>query len=148
MLTGLKLSSLTYKCVNFTGHNITEKEVWTLWNWILKVLKWRNEIYQRIELKEKTEKSGVSFPVIMFTPQVIVIKMSKMTHFLYFRLIPPKSQSQYFDKIFICIWKILFSSLRKCYGLLNSELPLARYQPLKIQSFIIFFADSTFFWYG
>ena len=95
--------------------------------------------------QRKDRKKWVSFPVIMFTPQVIVIKMSKMTHFLYFRLIPPKSQSQYFDKIFICIWKILFSSLRKCYGLLNSELPLARYQPLKIQSFIIFLLTQHFF---
>ena len=33
------------------------------------------------------------------------------------------------------MWKILFSSFRKCYGLFGSELPLARYQPLKIQMF-------------
>ena len=49
------------------------------------------------------------------------------------------------EKIFTCIWKILNSSFRKCYGLLDSELPLARYQPLKIQSFIIFLLTQQFF---
>ena len=42
--------------------------------------------------------------------------------------------------------KCLFSSFRKCYRLLDSELPLASYQPLKIQ-FHYFFADSAVFWY-
>ena len=57
--------------------------------------------------------------VIMFTPGVIVVKMSKMVNFLYFLLMPTKNQI-------------------KCYGLLNSELPLARYQPRVSCSFIIF----------
>ena len=43
--------------------------------------------------------------------------------------------SHSFRKIFQRIWKILFSSFRKCYGLLVSELLLARCQPLKIQGF-------------
>ena len=30
------------------------------------------------------EKNGIIFLVIMFTPGVMVIKMSKMAHFLYF----------------------------------------------------------------
>ena len=29
MLTGLKLSSLAYKCINFTDQNIIQKEGWT-----------------------------------------------------------------------------------------------------------------------
>ena len=45
----------------------------------------------------------------------------------------------------MCIWKILYSFLWKCYGLLDSELPLTRYQPLKIQSFIIFLLTKQFF---
>ena len=49
------------------------------------------------------------------------------------------------EKIFSCIWKILFSSFRKCYGLLDSELPLGRYQPLKVQSFITFLLTRQFF---
>ena len=40
--------------------------------------------------------------------------------------------------IFKCIWKILFSSFRKWYRLLGSELPLPRCQTLKIQNFRIF----------
>ena len=32
--------------------------------------------------------------VIMFTPRVMVIKMSKMAHFFYFLLMPAKNQSQ------------------------------------------------------
>ena len=33
--------------------------------------------------------------VIMFTPGVMVVKMSKMAHFLYFLLVPVKNQSQF-----------------------------------------------------
>ena len=47
MLTDLKVSSLTCKCV-FTNQNLMQKG--DPWNWILKVLKYRNEVYQRIEL--------------------------------------------------------------------------------------------------
>ena len=49
------------------------------------------------------------------------------------------------EKIFACIWKILFSSFRKCYGLLDSELPSARYQPLKIESFIFLLTQQFFY---
>ena len=45
-----------------------------------------------------------------------------------------------------CIGKILFSSFRKCYGLLGSELPLARSQSLKIQGFGIFLLPSSSFY--
>ena len=38
-------------------------------------------------------------------------------------------------KIFKCVWKILFSSFRKCYGVFVSELPLARCQPFDIGNF-------------
>ena len=40
-------------------------------------------------------KNGVICIVIMFASQVMVIKMSKMAHFLYFLLIPAKNQSQF-----------------------------------------------------
>ena len=43
--------------------------------------------------------------------------------------------SRSLSKIFKCIWKVLFSSFRKYYGLLSSELPLGRCQNLKIQDF-------------
>ena len=40
------------------------------------------------------EKNGVTFLVIMFTPGIMLIKMSQMAHFLYFLLMTAKSQSQ------------------------------------------------------
>ena len=91
-------------------------------------------------------KNGAICLVIMFVPRVMVIKMSKMAHFLYFLLMLAKNQLQ-FGQTIMCIWKFLLSFLRKHYGLLDSELPLGRHQHLKVQCFIIFFADSTVLWY-
>ena len=91
------------------------------------------------------DKNGVICLVIMFTPWVMVIKISKTAHFIYFFWCQQKI-SHSLDKIFTYIWKILFISPRKCYLLLDSELPLAKYQPLKIQRFIVF-ADSAVFSY-
>ena len=56
MLIGLKVSSLVCKCVFYRReHNAKERR--TLRNWILKVLKYKNEIYQQqIELKEYMKK--------------------------------------------------------------------------------------------
>ena len=48
MLAGLKVPSLACK----RGFYRTEHEEETPWNRILKVLKCRNEIYQRTEFKE------------------------------------------------------------------------------------------------
>ena len=90
-------------------------------------------------------KKGVICLVIMFTPWVMIIKMLKMVHFFYFLLMLAKI-SHNLDKTFTGIWKILFSSLRKCHGLLDSELASAIYQPLKIE-FHYFFADSAVLWY-
>ena len=145
MSTGLKVSSLACKCVNFTDQNIIQrgKDHMELNSKCLEMQKWNipTDRVQRVDGKNR-----VICLVIMFPPWVMVIKMSKMAHFLYLLLMPAKV-SQRLDKIFTCIWKILFRSPRKCYGLLDSELPLARYQPLKRQSFIIFFADSVVFLY-
>ena len=52
-----------------------------------------------------------------------------------------------FGKIFKCIWKVLFSPFRKYYGLCSSELPLAKFQHLKIQDFSISMFNQQFFWY-
>ena len=41
-------------------------------------------------------------------------------------------------KVFKCIRKVLFSCFSNCYGLLGSELPLAKCQPLKIRDLGIF----------
>ena len=49
-------------------------------------IEFRNKIYQRIELKEQMRKI-----FFIFTPRVMVIKMLKMAHFLYFLLIIAKN---------------------------------------------------------
>ena len=64
------------------------------------------------------EKNGVICLIIMFTLGLIVIKMSRMTHLLYFLLVTAR--------------KISFSSVRKLCGLLGSDPQLERWQPLKI----------------
>ena len=48
------------------------------------------------------EKNGVIRLVIMFTPRVMVIKMSKIAHFLYFLLITAKCLSHCEQFIFKC----------------------------------------------
>ena len=45
------------------------------------------------------EKSGVIFLIIMFTPGVKVVKMSKMGHFLYFFLTTAKLQYKKLQKL-------------------------------------------------
>ena len=50
------------------------------------------------------EKNGIICLVIVFTPGVMVIKMSKMAHFLYFQQTTGKNQSQFGQNT--CIWKI------------------------------------------
>ena len=44
----------------------------------MRVLKCKNEIYERIELKRVEEKNGLICLVIMFNTGGMVIKMSKM----------------------------------------------------------------------
>ena len=65
-------------------------------------------------------------------PGGMVIKMPKMTHFLYF-LMTEKNQPQ-LGRIFQCISNIGFRSFRKHCRLLGSELPLTRFQPLRIHN--------------
>ena len=42
------------------------------------------------KIQRVDEKNGVICLVVMFTPRVMVIEMSKMAHFLYFLLITEK----------------------------------------------------------
>ena len=113
------------------------------WNCNFKFLKCKNEICQWIELKEYMRKMG-AIRLVMFTPRVMVIKMSQMTNFLYFWLRTTKI-SPSLGKILKRIWKLLFSSIRKCYGLLGSGLILAKCQQLKIQDFGILLLTEHFF---
>ena len=56
------------------------------------------------------EENGVICWVIMFTPRVIVIKMSKIAHFFCWW---QQKMSQKSSKIFKYNWKIFLSSFRK-----------------------------------
>ena len=138
MLTELKVSFLVRKCVFYRRGDPMELNFEGL-----EMQKWNipTNRAQRADEKKKKKKNRASWLVIMLTPGVMVIKMCKMAHFLCFLLMPAKI-SHSVDKIFTCIWKILNGSFRKCYRLLDSELPLARYQPW---SFVIFFAEICFF---
>ena len=66
-------------------------------NLILKFLKYKNEYICNIptEIVQRIyDKNGVICQSIMFTPRVMVVKIAKMAHFLYFLLTPRKNQSQ------------------------------------------------------
>ena len=45
-------------------------------------------------------KNGV-ICLVMFTPKVMVVKMSKIAHFLYFLLMPAKNQSQFGQNTYV-----------------------------------------------
>ena len=47
------------------------------------------------------KNNGVICLVIMFAPRVMVIKVSQMSHFLYFLLMPVKNQSQFGENIYV-----------------------------------------------
>ena len=89
----------------------------------LEMQKWniQTDRAQRVD-----EKNGIICAAIIFASGVMVIKMSKMAHFLQ------KISHHRLEKMFTYTWMILFISFRKCYGLLDSEPPLARYKDLKI----------------
>ena len=86
-------------------------------------MKCKNEIYQQIVIKEYMKKNGVICPFIMFPSKVMVIKFQKCLIFCIFYWYQQKI-SHSLEKIFRCISKIFFSSFRKCYGFLDSELRL------------------------
>ena len=138
MLAGVKVY-LWLLNVYFTDQNLMQK-VWLVNVYHdLQMQKWYIPMdrAQRVD-----ERNGVICLVVSYYWSNI--KMLKMAHFLYFLLMTAENQSQ-FGKIFQLIQNILFSSFRQCYGLLVSEPSLARYQPLKIQDFGIFYWLSSFF---
>ena len=90
-----------------------------------------------------TDRAQIVCLVIMFTPGVMVIKMSK---WLICILQMTEKVSHSLGKIFQHSWKILFSFFRKCYGFLVSKLPLARYQPVKIRGLFIFLLTRQVFY--
>ena len=81
----------------------------------------------------------------MFTSKIMVIRMSKMIHLMYFLLNTEKNRLS-LGKIIKCIWKVIFGPFTKYYGLLSSVLPLANCQHFKIWDFTQLF-DSVFFFF-
>ena len=85
--------------------------------------------------------------LVLFTPKVMVIRMSKMAHFMYFLLNTEKKNRPSLGKIFKCIWKVLLIPFTKYCGLWSSDLPLANCQHLKIQDFTSHLLSKHFFSY-
>ena len=134
MLTGLKVPSSASKYVFYRPeHNLKSGthgiEFWKPWN---AEMKHTNRQSQRLD-----EKNGVICRVIKFTPRFLVIKMSKKNHFFIICWLQ-QTDNHSFGKNIKFIWNILCRAFSKRNGLLCSELPLARFQPLKIQDFGIF----------
>ena len=102
--------------------------------------KWNKSTYraQRVD-----EKNNV-IHLVMFTFKVMIIRMSKIAHLMYFLLNAEKNIPS-LGKIFKCIGNVLFDPFTKYYGLWSSDLPLANCQHLKIQqfSFSFFFLDIS-----
>ena len=92
--------------------------------------KWNISTYRAQRVDEKNDV----IRLVMFTSKVMVIRMSKMAHLMYFLLNTEKNRPS-LGKIFKCIWKVLFGPFTKYYGLWSSVLPLANCQHLKIQDF-------------
>ena len=88
-LSGLKVPSLVRKCV-FYRPELTGK--WVPHETEIKFLKCKNILTGKAQRVD--EKKGV-IRLVMFTPRVMVIKISKMAHFLYFLLDTAKYQSQF-----------------------------------------------------
>ena len=85
MLIGLKVSSLVLKCVfcrrELTGKLVPPHETESLSFWNAKMYR-----------AERVDGKNDAIHLVMFSPKVMVIRIWKMTHFMYFH---PKNQSQF-----------------------------------------------------
>ena len=138
MLTGMKVSSLVRKCVFYrpelTGKSRPDGTG-------IKFLKFKTEMYQRIELKEYMRKM-VSFVQLCLLPESWSLKRQKWLDTFFW--IQQKFSSS-LGKIFNWICKVLYHSFRKCYGLCTSGQPLPKFQRLKLDHFGIPFLIQKFF---
>ena len=142
MLTGLKLSSLAWKYLFYKPEHKQRGHPMELNLEGLETKKW-NKPTDRAQRVDK--KNGVNF-LVMFTHGVTVIKISKCAIFCILCWWQQKN-SHTLDKVFRCIWKIFFSSFRKCYGLLCFELQLTRCKPLKYRMSGFFWRLSSFLYF-
>ena len=82
ILTGLKVWSLACKCVFYRAEHAKRRGI--PWNWILKDLKCRNEIYQWIELKQKMKKIWSFVYLSCLLPKLWSLKSQKWLIFCIF----------------------------------------------------------------
>ena len=142
MSTGLKILFFLCKCVYYRPQHNAKGDTMERNFEGLEIQKW-NKPTERA--KTVNEGNGVICLVLMFTLGVKHIKMLKMVHVLYFMLITAKNHS--LGKVFKFIFKIVSSSFWKCYGLLGSELPLARCNPwrYRVSVFLCWFSSLFIF---
>ena len=107
-ITGLKVSSYACKCVFWRPEHNAKEELHGNEFECFEMQKW-NILTERAQ---REDENGILCLVIMFTPGVIVIKMSKMALFSILCWWQQKI-SHSLEKIFKYIWEILFSSFRK-----------------------------------
>ena len=141
MLTGLKVSFLVQKCV-FYRPKLTGK--WDPYRIEIKFLKVKTKMYQLIELKEYMRKMG-SFVQLCLLPELWSLECQKWLIFCTFSWIQQKICPS-LAKIFMYIYKVLFGTFRKYYGLCASDkVPLAKFQRLEIQDFGIPLLTQKYF---
>ena len=102
--------------------------------------KWNISMYRTQKADEKSD----IICLVMFTPKVMVIRMSKMAHFMHC-LLHTEEKRPSLGKIFTCTLKVLFGHFTKYYGLCSSDLIFANCQHLKIQNFTSTLLTQHFF---
>ena len=85
----------------------------------------RKLYFKKRYLQSLSKGLKVSFLISCLLSELWSLKCQKWSVFIIFCWWQQKTTHS-LGEIFKCIWKILFRSFRKCYGLLSSELPLAR----------------------
>ena len=111
MLTGFRMLSLACKCIFYKPEHTLRGNPLEL---NFEGLEIKKENIPTDRALRDDEKNGFICLVIMFTPRIKVIKMSKLAHFLEFLLIKAKIQSIWAKYLSACERSRLASS-RKCY---------------------------------
>ena len=99
--------------------------------------KWNISTYRAQRVDEKMDV----IRLVMFTSKVMVIRMSKMAHLMYFLLNTEKKTYPVWARYL----NVLVGPFTKYYGLWSSDLPLANCQHLKIQDFTSPLLNQHFF---
>ena len=112
------------------------------YNWILKFLKLKNEISKQVTRAHRVDEKNWVICLVSYdaySQSYNIVKKIRQTLVIFYISIFywwKQKISHSFGKICKCIWNILWSLFRKCYGL---------FWALKIQDFGI--VDSAIFFY-